>query len=466
MNKPRALIVLCFYSVILTAVNLQAQSGIYDRVGVIPGHGMFGSLPEENIDLFTGNVTLRYRDVFLPGPEGLNVEVWRVYNSKILKDRQSGNPVVQAYHKSWVGIGWTMHMGMVHQETSNTPVIEFPDGRLETACLDKYDASNRNLTRDFLRYDKVSHKLYFQTGVIWTFGATATITRADGTSDPVRLVTMIENSLGYSISVIYVAQTTAISMIVDSYGRLVTFASTGNPRNLTSITLKDAIGNNKIITYNVGTFSPSGYYKLISVHLPDADLASTTFEYNGGTSSDFELKKVTTSYGGVLEYSYADHFFFFNTIQLISRVVSQKKITFNSGEQASVWNFNYPDYNGVASGTASVQGPLYNSSVTYNAYDPTCAWKIGTLSAREYSDGSYSETTDWTFQEISDQTWNVLGTDMGKAKGPLVASVTRHKAGGAHYKVESLFEIGQYKRYGLPSKELQYCKRRGLGSKL
>lgn len=216
MIKPKALTALCICFIAWTSgFHLQAQSGIYDRVGIVPGHGTFGSMPEENIDLFTGNVTLRYRDVFLPGPEGLNVEVWRVYNSKILKDRQSGNPVVQAYHKSWVGIGWTMHMGMVHQETSSTPIIEFPDGRLEIAFLDKNDANNRYLTRDFLRYDKVSHKLYFQNGVIWTFGATTTITRADGTSDPVRLVTKIENSFGYSIIVAYNSGTPTLSAITD-----------------------------------------------------------------------------------------------------------------------------------------------------------------------------------------------------------------------------------------------------------
>lgn len=88
---------------------LHAQSGIFDRIGIIPGHGTYSSLPIESVDLFTGNLTLAYRDIYLPGPNGLNVEVWRVYNSKILKDRQSGQAAsVQAYHKSWVGIGWTM----------------------------------------------------------------------------------------------------------------------------------------------------------------------------------------------------------------------------------------------------------------------------------------------------------------------------------------------------------------------
>ncbi len=103
-RTAKALIPLFLISIILGfGPGLFAQSGIYDRTGIIVSHGSLGSLSEESIDLFTGNVTLRCRDVFLPGPEGLDVRVWRVYNSKILKDRQSGNPSVQAYHKSWVG---------------------------------------------------------------------------------------------------------------------------------------------------------------------------------------------------------------------------------------------------------------------------------------------------------------------------------------------------------------------------
>ena len=135
---------------------LNAQSGIYDRTGIIPGHGTFGSLPEENIDLFTGNVTVRYRDIYLPGPNGLDVEVWRIYNSKILTDWQPGQqPAIQAYHQSWVGIGWTMHMGMVHAYSSSAPVIEFPDGRLEQAYPNNCGLGpNVYMTRDFLKYDK------------------------------------------------------------------------------------------------------------------------------------------------------------------------------------------------------------------------------------------------------------------------------------------------------------------------
>ena len=89
-----------------------------------------------------------------------------------------------------------------------------------------------------------------------------------------------------------------------------------------------------------------------------------------------EFKKVTTSYGGVLEYTYINQTFYFNGIALDSRVVSQKKIAFAPGNQAT-WNFTYPSYQGVTTGTGQVQGPLFNTSVTYNAYDSAAPWKIG-----------------------------------------------------------------------------------------
>jgi hypothetical protein len=200
----KTFIPLFFILLILSfGLGLYGQSGIYDRTGVIPGHGSHGSLPEENIDLFTGNVTLRFRDVYLPGPNGLDVEVWRIYNSKILTDWQPGQqPGIQAYHQSWVGMGWTMHMGMVHAYSSSAPVIEFPDGRLEQAYLNNCGLGpNVYMTRDFLKYDKTYvypstyPKVYFKNGVVWTLGLTATITRANGTTDAVRLVTKIDNSL-------------------------------------------------------------------------------------------------------------------------------------------------------------------------------------------------------------------------------------------------------------------------------
>jgi len=453
-NAAKAGIVLGALAILLCAGWGYGQSGIFDRTGIIPGHGSHGSLPEENIDLFTGNVTLRYRDVYLPGPNGLDVEVWRVYNSKILKDWQSGQPGVQAYHKSWVGIGWTMHMGMVHQETSSTPVIEFPDGRLETAFPDKNDAFNRHITRDFLRYDKTFHELCFQDGVIWKFGATATIYRADGSPDPVRLVTEIRNSYGHKIVIAYNPSTPqvppTIKTITDSFGRVVTFTSSGTPRKLQSIRYKYTATQYRTINYSVGTFV-NGYTKLNEVWPPCLPL--TRLEYYDGT---YELKKITTSYGGELEYIYADHGFYFGSTLFNSRVMVQKKIRFDPVDQF-VWNYGYPDYSGVLSGDVNVQGPIYNASVTYNAYDPANPWKLGMIGSFHHEDGSSTETYDWTFQEISNSHWWLPGADMGTAKGPLTSSVTRQRLGDSTLKEELLYdEMPDFKRYGLPWKIRRY----------
>ena len=432
---------------LLSAVSFSyGQSGVFDRVGIIPGHGLQGSLPEENIDLFTGNVTLRYRDIFLPGPNGLNVEVWRVYNSKIYKDRQTGQPEsIQAWHQSWVGMGWTMHMGMVHQETSDTPVIEFPDGRRETAYPDNYGV-NKHIIRDFLRYDKSAHKLYFKNGIIWTFGHESEITLWDGGTDPVRMVTRIEDSFGYHIDIVYVLSLPIISTITDAYGRVIGFESSveAGPRRLISISFRNEKGEwAERLHYSVLGHTP-GPYALASFTRPE--LSPTSFEYN----SSHELKKITESYGGVLEYSYENHVFFFNGIELNSRVVTQKKITFNPGE-TYIWNYSYPDYNGATTGTASIVGPEYDVHATYHGYDPTCPWKLGLISALQLGDGSYSETYDWTYQEISNYIWSVLLTNMGTAKAPIISSTTKIKAGNSTLKEENIYDGNlPAKRYGLP----------------
>jgi len=438
---------------------LQSQSGLYDRTGFIPSHGSHGTLPEESVDLFTGNVILRYRDVYLPGPNGLDVVVWRVYNSKIFKDWQSDQPGIQGYHQSWVGIGWTMHMGMVHTVNPNAQVIEFPDGRMEAAFPDAH-SQGKFITRDFLKYDRglppvVPPKLYFQNGVIWTFGVARTITRADGTSDPVRLVTKIENAFGQHIDIAYNSSSPTISTITDGFGRVITFTSTGTPRRLTRISHKYTATQNRIVNYTVGTFA-NGYTRLISVQPPCSPAMAFEYYYDSALRH-FELKKLTTSYGGVLEFAYEDHDFYLGLTQIHSRVLAQKKIAYNSGEEPAVWDYAYPSYYGVSTGTVNVEGPIYDAAVTYNAYDPGCPWKSGTIHSFHNDDGSLEESKEWAFQEISTDHWWVFGTDMGTAKGLLLSSVTRQKAGDSTLKEEFLYDGSpDYKKYGLPWKVLHY----------
>jgi len=457
-------IILCVITILLCTGQGYGQTGVFDRPGIIHGHGAYSSLPEESVDLFTGNLTLRYRDIFIPGPNGLNIEVWRVYNSKVLYDKPSGqqNPTVQAYPKSMVGIGWTMHMGMVRNAYSSTPEIVFPDGRREMAFPPKseygWNSYNR-ITRDFLKYDCLTGnpKLYFQNGVVWTFGNIASLPLANGSSETVYMVTRIEDPLGNYIDIEYDAADSlrSISKITDSMGREVRFIKSyqgSSPAKLAEIRSRNADDSADVIySYSVGSFS-NGFYNLTSFTPPE--LPPATFEYNDGLSYNYELTRVTTSYGGVLEYSYQNHSFFFNTTQLISKVASQKRITFTAGEQAKVWDYVYPTYQGVSTGTTTVTGPEYSASATHYGYESTSAnrWRIGLQTAGATGDGSASATTAWTYHEISTTTWSVLGVNMGTAKGPLVSVATESRTGDSTLATYFYYLRTGVKRFGLPTK--------------
>jgi len=471
MNKPwNALISVLFSIIFLMSANtLFAQSGIFDRTGIVPGHGSYSSLPEESVDLFTGNLTLAYRDIFLPGSDGLNIEVWRVYNSKILMDRLQSqqNPTVQAYPKSMVGIGWSMHMGMIHNLTSTTPVIEFPDGRREIAFPPKTEygyGSTIRMTRDFLKLDKgvqplSDPKLYFPNGVVWTFGNIASLPLATGGTETVYMVTRIEDPLGNFIDIEYdsLDNLRSVSTITDSLEREVRFIKAyqgSDPAKLAEIRIMNHDETHDVIlSYSVGAFS-NGFYKLVSFTPPG--LPAATFGYNDGLPNNYELTSVTTSYGGVLEYTYQNHSFYFSTTQLDSKVVSQKRMTFNPGDQAT-WNYTYPTYQGASSGTATVDGPEFDISATHYAYQSAQAdrWKIGLEISAALSDGSSSATRTWTYHEISTTSWMVLNMNMGTAKGPLVLSVTESPTGDSTLKSEYYYLRSggtSVMRYGLPTK--------------
>jgi len=427
---------------------LFAESGIYDRIGIIAEHGLHGAVPEEDIDLFTGNVILRYLDINLPGPNGLELKLWRVYNSKILKDRLlGGTAIIQQEPYSWVGMGWVMHMGRVHGWSGDTPIIEFPDGRWETTYLSTDGTAN--VTKDFLKYDKNNFKLYFRDGIVWTFGDVKDITYIDHT-ESVRLVTRIENFHGHHIDIIYQTGLPTLSKITDSLGREINFVTSGTTfPKLTRIDVKNAIGNTVSYSYVVGTFT-GGYYKLTQFDPPE--LPASTFEYYSGQNNQFELTKVNTCYGGTLEYSYGNQTFYFYNSALDTRVVTQKTITFSVDFPSKTWAYTYPSYQNVPTGTVIIQGPEFNSNVTYNAYTSSTPWKIGLLSQRAFTDGSYSETYIWTSQIVSNTRWYVLGTDMGAITGPLVLTITKTRKGDATSKEEYLYERAGVKKYGLPTR--------------
>jgi len=446
-----------------------ADSGIYDRIGIIAEHGLHGAVPEENIDLFTGNLTLRFKDIVLPGPNGFDLVIWRVYNSKILRDRFPGNAWgIQQEPYSWVGLGWSMHMGRLHNYNSSEPTVEFPDGRWETAYINIHDTSPNPsyITRDFLKYDKTNSKLYFKDGTVWTFDAQRPkLIDYAGSSEQVLVVKEITNSFGHKIDVEYQSDSSAcLRTVTDSMGRSVNFTMSNN--RLYRIAVKNATGSTVYYYYTVGTFSTSGYYKL--THYDPPEIPASTYEYEyEGSSSRFELSAVNTSFGGRMEYDYEDHTFYFLVQPLYTRVVTSKKIRFSSSGAYSYWYYDYPDYYNSTTGTVEVDGPVIDTYATYHACSGSnpfgLGWMTGLLDEKwitEYNQSEviYMEQYEWIAEEISSQLWLVLNINLGTIKAPLLESVRKSRKGDAESIERYYYESGgrDFRQYGLPLKILFY----------
>lgn len=440
----------------ITLGTAYGQSGIYDRFGIIAEHGFHGAVPEENLDLFTGNLTLRFLDINLPGPNGLDLKIWRVYNSKILKDLIPGSAWgIQQEPYSWVGLGWSMHMGRIHyydQLPAVMPVIEFPDGRWETAWLST--DSTCCYTRDFLKYDQNNYQLYFKDGTVWTFGQVGTIYYS-GSTEMVRMVTRIENSHGQRIDITYQTGLTTISKITDSLGREVNFVTTGTTYpKLDHIYVKDAQGSTQNYYYSVGTFPYGGYYQLTSYEPPE--IPASNYTYYNGQSNHYELTGVNTSYGGSMTYSYDYHTFYFYVNSLTSRVVTQKTMKFSPSGTTYAWSYTYPSYQNSATGTVNIVGPVFNTNATYNGYTSTTPWQTGMIQGKVLTDGSYSEQYVWTSRVLSNQHWYVLNIDMGPGTAPLLSSLSKTVKGDASSKEEYIYGRDVVTACGLPTRINHY----------
>jgi RHS repeat-associated protein len=442
----RLFFILLIVSLMIPCLN--AESGIYDRIGIISEHGLHGAVPEENIDLFTGNLTLKNLDIHLTGPNGFDLNIWRVYNSKILKDRLLGSAWgIQQEPYSWVGFGWSMHMGRLHAINSETPVIEYPDGRWETAYRNINDNGTTFLTRDFAKLDKTNWELHFKDGTVWTFGALANINYGSMVIEQVRVVTQITNSYGHHIDIFYDGSgSPRMSSITDSMGRTVTFVVDAALGKLQRINVKNATGSVVSYYYTVDAFN-GDYYKLTRFDPPL--LPAVTYEYGDGMTSNWELLAVNTSYGGRMEYTYADHEFLYQVYPLSTKVVQQKRIKFSSSSDFKTWTYAYPSYNNVTTGTVEVTGPEYSTFATYNAYSASTPWKIGLLKEKSVSDNSSLEQYEWTAKTISNTRWYVLNIDMGQAAAPLQSRITKTITGDADSSEEYLYERATTSKYGL-----------------
>lgn len=382
----------------------------YDAGGLNPYREPLGATDFEHIDPYTGGLTLNFVDMSLPGNNGLDLVLQRFYNSKdACRDwtelcEPSCNINCNSIADSWVGVGWSLHMGkLMIPISSGNPFIEMPDGSMHGA----YHASGSEyITREYW-------KLVFDNSIsTWTLTLTdgrkmyfGNIDSTSGNSQYYEYyATKIEDTAGNNIIIEYYNTGSAyppyapdaIKKITDSVGRATNFyltariPATYGKYRLDHITRPDG----EMVSFDYLTIpSSSSLAKLNRATPPEGN--PWTFQYNTNIN---ELTEITTPYGGEIDYAYqtTKSTYAGGLCDYNYRTIKTK--TTSGVEAPGAWNFLYgqyttKDYTVVTDScgrTTKYRHYGYNSGLTNGQM-----WEIGLPISKEV-EGEEKISYDWT----------------------------------------------------------------------
>jgi hypothetical protein len=362
----------------------------YGAKGISPYREYSSFIPNELIDPFTGGLTLSIPIMTLPQNGGWNLDINLVYNSNIYKT-QSFDDVAE---DSWVGVGWTLHMGRLISPNTNQMVVEMPDGSSHP-CYGASLTGPWKTKEDWLlqKTSDSKYELLLTDGAKYTFellSSGAVIMDASFDQRYYYPTTKIQDACNNTVTINSTAvQTRAgsrafIDNIQDTCGRTITFNytySSTSPSTLNSITY-----NGRTFTY----FSSSevgdlGRYKLLkNFQAPENTIWS--FDYY----TNFLLHEVKTPNLAKIAYEHISNTFHENQLgkDIIYLCVNKKTVSCPNGDCATAqWNYSYA--NGT---TTTITCPENKSEVyTFWGYQDLSSgsyWKAGLLKSKLIYDGS------------------------------------------------------------------------------
>ncbi|ABA87391.2 RHS repeat protein [Syntrophotalea carbinolica DSM 2380] len=378
----------------------------------------------EEVDPFSGNLKIVQTDLDLPQNGGLELKIQRTYDSAIWSRRDTCYPGIVAINRmSPVGIGWTMHMGIVRNPWGNDPVLELPDGSRHAFYRDINDPTyTKKISKDFWVYKRVSEdpdpdrwEAISPNGIVYTFEYTWKNGDGVGYNDGsiVAQCIKIENpQRTSSISISYFNNFESglapaysyIKSIVDTTGRTINFSYdlTLDPLN-PKHQLKSISYGNQTFTYKYNKFyPPNGWIVnyLKEAIPPVGNSWKYAYEFPEGTMSWGQLAKFTYPTGGVIEYSYDDIKFATGIVSPAFRVITQRK---TSGRDIPTGTWTYQYNSGGSSGdVTTITGPDGMKEVySYYGWGNSRSgnvWRVGQLTEKKLYKGTtllQTESYNW-----------------------------------------------------------------------
>lgn len=363
MKRLNSVCALLFFCALLGSFSSQATVRDYDiETGRSTAAELESNLFNESINTWNGALQLSHRDIIVPGNNGLDIAINRVYSS--IQPRQF--PGVTPY-----GFGWTISFGRVvasslhadkicsqqlwAKRSSDNPSLEFSDGGRQLLFLSSTFADGTLITESNWRMSCVSNIPVVRS----PSGLTITMGKVHNTiSERSYYATKIENPQGDFLTVEYGEAGSLVyikSVVRNSDDAIVEFKyKNASSEAIQLDTITAFPGENEHQqkwTYEYEQFENylTSANKLVRVKRPDnkfweydyydinPDPDDILAPYGPGS---YSVKSVTYPYGAEVEYTYKKLALDPQSILNVVSAVHTKSVT-NLPDATKVWTYNY-----------------------------------------------------------------------------------------------------------------------------
>lgn len=419
INLAFAITLVAFFCISVAQAAIEPQHE-FEKPSYLSGHGYDGIIPQEEVDLFTGGLTISQRDIPANNVKGFDdfyPLLTRTYTSKISRQAVAGtcDPSGIYIEDEFAGLGWNLHFGRLWVDplAQTNTVLELPDGSRHMFYNDtvvtgrQISKSSWTLKNSAGFYDACSPG---PEQVCIRFPTTSAFTDSRDT----RLVYHAQAWYLYHPSGFTSAVKTQFSYEMN--GGLLRPLTITRPCGSTinfHYTVVSGLGvlhdityvmNGITRTYNYTVIVQNGKRLLDKVVTPEG----ITYDYNYDATT-LELNRMVVSTDSTIgdaddlkiDYTYATKQFYMNPLFLsaaCARVVTTKRVTLFGGA-TQTWTYTYPT-SGATTHLVTVQEPRGNQrKVTFQGYAniSNTVWKVGKILQDETFQGTSSSLLRRTY---------------------------------------------------------------------
>jgi RHS repeat-associated protein len=410
----------------------------------------YTQVEQESVNSANGNLHFSVPLLSRPGRNGLGVNLALAYNSKIWDFFTQGSTLYATLpeYESWVGLGWTMTMGRIIDDSANGYYyVTSSDGSNHT--LKYYGGAWRSTDSTYMVYDPVSYKLTLKGGTNLQFGY------QDVIRPYIRYATRIQDTNGNYLDIAYTGSGGTISNIQDTLGNTYTFLLNSNGRlqyirywNTNDTT--QATGTISLDYFSLSpsfgsgaTTDPMLVSQQMLYHVTYLTGVRYTFDY----FSSGELGLITYPTLGMSRYFYSTYTVLDRTM---GRTVPDHYITsHDTGPSTNVWNWSINPNSNAAPNTVQITVPGRVNTFHYMQKGST-GWADGFVTKTKQADNLSKEASqDWI--QDDEQLATIFNPRVSWIKGTTAQTVSPY----ASKSVRKEFSYAPYTDYSGNVKEIR-----------